>query len=43
VRPAAPRTIEYGVVDTMVKRIGADTAPIPTKRDPTQAGNKKKK
>jgi hypothetical protein len=37
VRPAAPRTIEYGVIDTMVKRIGTDTAPIPTKRDPTQA------
>jgi hypothetical protein len=37
VRPAAPRTVEYAVIDTMVKRIGADTAPIPIKRDPTQA------
>jgi hypothetical protein len=36
VRPAAPRTVEYALIDTMVKRIGADTAPIPTKRDPNQ-------
>ena len=46
VHPAAPRTIEYELVDTMVKRIGADMAPIPTKHEPGEAGKpaaKKKK
>jgi hypothetical protein len=40
VRPASSRTIEYELVDTSVKRIGADTAPISTKRDPNEAKKK---
>ena len=40
IHPAAPRTIEYAVIDTAVKRIGADTASIPTKHEPGDPAKK---
>ncbi len=33
-RPAAPRTIDYQMVDTQVKRVGPDMAPIPITHEP---------
>ncbi len=46
VRPAAPRTIEYEVIETVVKRIGAGSTPILTRHEKTRhekAGHEKKK
>jgi hypothetical protein len=42
-RPVAPRTISYALRDTMVKRVGADMAPIPTMHEPGEKKPEKKR
>lgn len=37
VRPAAPRTIQYELIDTIAKRFGPDMAPIPVKHEKDEA------